>query len=155
MPLPEGDALIEVHDLKKEIQLVIRCLKMNWSPEQISNKLRIRKKLYISHETIYKFVLRDKKKGGTLYKHLRIIPRLRRKRYNSHDSRGILRGKRHISIRPKCVEKRRVLGHWEGDTMIGTDLSLLLVNPCGKKIRISGYLEAKDPNRRSGDEGSD
>jgi IS30 family transposase len=122
---------------KKEIQLVIRCLKMNWSPEQISNKLRIRKKLYISHETIYKFVLRDKKKGGTLYKHLRVVPKLRRKRYNSHDSRGILRGKRHISKRPKCVEKRRVLGHWEGDTMIGTDLHHCLLTLVERK---SGYL---------------
>jgi IS30 family transposase len=112
-------------------------LKKKWSPEQISNKLKKTKRLKISHETIYQMVLRDKKKGGDLFQNLRIVPKVRRKRYNTHDSRGILRGKRPISKRPKSVERRRVLGHWEGDTMIGKDLHHCLLTMVERK---SGFV---------------
>ena len=44
---------------------------------------------------------------------------MRRKRHNSYDRRGRLVGKRHISERPAHVEKRRTVGHWEVDTVIG------------------------------------
>jgi IS30 family transposase len=44
---------------------------------------------------------------------------MRRKRHNSYDFRGRLAGKRHISERPTHVEKRRTVGHWEVDTVIG------------------------------------
>jgi IS30 family transposase len=84
--------------------------------------LRLHGPFTISHETIYKYILHDKKNGGTLFTYLRIMPKARKKRYNSKDSRGILPGKRHISTRPYEVETRKVLGHWEGDTVIGSDL---------------------------------
>jgi IS30 family transposase len=102
-------------------QVVVSLLKEEWSPEQISNSLRLRGSFTVSHETIYKFILKDKKQGGTLYKYLRIMPKVRRKRYNSRDSRGILPGKRHISTRPAVVETRKQLGHWEADTVMGKD----------------------------------
>ncbi len=101
---------------------VISLLKEKWSPEQISSHLRLHGPFSISHETIYRYVLSDKKEGGTLFQHLRIMPKIHRKRYNSHDSRGILPGKRHISERPAAVETRKQLGHWEADTVIGSDL---------------------------------
>jgi IS30 family transposase len=44
-----------------------------------------------------------------------------RKRYRGKSTRGILAGKRHISERPKEVEGRKRLGHWEGDTVMGSD----------------------------------
>jgi IS30 family transposase len=75
----------------------------------------------ISHETIYKRIRLNKAQGGDEYKELRIMPKARRKHRNSADSRGILRGKRHISERPASVENRKQLGHWEGDTVVGAD----------------------------------
>jgi IS30 family transposase len=54
-----------------------------------------------------------------LYKHLRCARKKRRKRHNSYDSRGRLAGKRHISERPAEVERRRSIGHWEVDTVVG------------------------------------
>jgi len=45
-----------------------------------------------------------------------------RKRYRSHDSRGVLPGKRSIAERPVEVERRQKIGHWEGDTFMGSDL---------------------------------
>jgi IS30 family transposase len=109
------------HFSQSQMRQVIALLKEKWSPEQIVDKILKRGVFTISHETIYKFILQDKKHGGLLYKHLRIMPKVHRKRYNTHDSRGILLGKRHISTRPKYIEKRKVLGHWEGDTVIGSD----------------------------------
>jgi IS30 family transposase len=45
-----------------------------------------------------------------------------RKRYRSVDSRGVLPGKRSISQRPAEVEHRQQFGHWEGDTVMGSDM---------------------------------
>ena len=109
------------HFTKQQWQQVIALLQEKWSPEQISNYLKQHADFTMSHETIYKYVLWDKKRGGTLFKHLRIMPKARRKRYNSRDSRGILPGKRHISMRPAHIESRKQLGHWEADTMMGRD----------------------------------
>jgi transposase, IS30 family len=102
--------------------VVIRLIAEKWSPEQISGILKVHGPFTISHETIYKRILLNKQEGGELYKYLRIMPKARRKRYNSRNSRGILPGKRHISTRPAVVETRKQLGHWEGDTVIGKDL---------------------------------
>jgi transposase, IS30 family len=102
--------------------VVVRLIAERWSPEQISGILKLHGPFTISHETIYKRIIHNKKEGGQLYKDLRIMPKARRKRYNSRDSRGILPGKRHISTRPGVVETRKQLGHWEGDTVIGKDL---------------------------------
>ena len=100
-------------------QLVIAYLKRQWSPEQISGWLRRKRKLQISHETIYRYIWRDKKAGGTLYQHLRGAQKKRRKRYRSYDSRGRLAGKRPISERPPGAENRSRVGHLEGDTVLG------------------------------------
>jgi IS30 family transposase len=107
------------HFTQEQWNQVIFLIKQDFSPEQAAAYLKIFGSFSISHETIYKFILTDKKQGGSLFKHLRIMPKLRRKRYNSHDSRGILQGKKHISQRPPEVETRSVLGHWEGDTVVG------------------------------------
>ena len=90
--------------------------KKDWSPKQISAYFRKYGLFSISHETIYRYILADKKQDGVLYTHLRIMPKVRLKRYNSKDSRGILPGKHHISQRPGSVENRLESGHWEADT---------------------------------------
>ena len=101
---------------------VRRYLRKKWSPKQIVGVLRPQGLLDMSHESIYRYVLRDKKAGGVLWKCLRLKTKLRRKRYGKHDWRGILRGKKHISQRPAEVELRQEVGHWEGDTVVGKDL---------------------------------
>lgn len=96
-------------------------LRKRWSPEQIAGVLRMRGELDISWRTIYRYIQRDRKRGGTLWRYTRIISKFGRKRYRSIDHRGIRPGKRHISERPKEVESRQRLGHWEGDTVMGSD----------------------------------
>lgn len=102
-----------------DYRIVERLLKKKWSPEQIAGRLRMDGALSISHETIYRYAWNDKAAGGNLYKHLRCSTKQRRKRHNSYDSRGRLAGKRHISERPCWVDKRRSIGHWEVDTVVG------------------------------------
>ena len=100
--------------------LVLIGLKQQWSPEQISGWLRRKRRLSISHETIYRYIWEDRRRGGELYRHLRGSPKQRRKRYGRYDSRGRLAGKRPISERPATAQNRSQVGHLEGDTVIGS-----------------------------------
>lgn len=95
-------------------------LREDWSPEQIVGWCRRFGILSISHETIYRRILTDRKRGGTLWRHLRVVTKKYRKRYAAYDSRGRLAGKRHISERPAAAETRSRVGHWEGDTVMGS-----------------------------------
>jgi IS30 family transposase len=54
--------------LKKEITGFIE---QDWSSEQIKGWLKKETKPFVSHETIYKIIRKDKAEGGTLYKHTR------------------------------------------------------------------------------------
>lgn len=99
--------------------LVEGLLQIDLSPEQICGHLRRFGELSISHETIYKHIRKDRKLGGFLFLHLR-QPARWRKHYGPRERRGRLDGKRHISERPMAVEQRREIGHWEGDTVVGT-----------------------------------
>ena len=108
----------------------------DWSPEQIAGRLRHEGRLEISHETIYRYIWKDKHRGGTLHTHLRGARKRRRKRYGSYDSRGRMAGKRPITERPAAVETRSQVGHWEADTVLGQG------RPCVLTIveRKTGYL---------------
>ncbi len=98
---------------------VTECLRLEWSPEQISACLRREGGDWVSHETIYQFVLEDKKNGGTLYKHLRHAGKKRKKRYGGSDRRGAIKDRVSIDNRPKSIEKRDRIGDWEIDLVIG------------------------------------
>lgn len=89
-----------------------------WSPEQISLFLRRRWGVRLSHEWIYRHVLRDKAAGGTLYRHLR-CQRQRKKRYGAPSRRGQLKDTVSIEARPAIVAARGRIGDWEVDTVIG------------------------------------
>ena len=59
---------------------VARLIRRKWSPEQISGTLKKRRALRISHETIYRRIRWDKKVGGDLWRHTRIMSKFGRKR---------------------------------------------------------------------------
>ena len=94
-------------------------LREDFSPEQVVGWFARYKILAISHETIYRHIWLDMKRGGTLHVHLRRANKPFRKRYGAYDSRGRLAGKRHISTRPAGAEHRSRVGHWEVDTVLG------------------------------------
>ena len=106
---------------QEELARVEHLLRLDWSPEQVAGILR-GVGLCISMQTIYRHVRRDRALQGDLWKRLRIVPKFGRKRYRSQDSRGVLPGKRHISERPAGAHRRSRRGHWEGDTVMGSDM---------------------------------
>ena len=126
-------------------ELVEKLLKIDWSPEQIAGRLKRIDRLQISHETIYLHVWADKRRGGTLYEHLRGATKLRRKRHGTYDSRGRLAGKRPIEVRPAAADNRSRVGHWEADTMLGDG------KPCVVTLveRKTGYVQIGKLNART------
>jgi transposase, IS30 family len=109
-----------------------------WSPEQIAGTLRVQRQLRISHETIYRHIWRDIRRGGHLHRYLRCAIKQRRKRYGAYDSRGRLAGKRMIQERPAHIEQRRHMGHWEIDTVLGKRTQHCILSLVERK---SGYVQ--------------
>lgn len=120
-----------------QFRLIDRYLKKKWSPVQISGRLAEEGLLSISHESIYRYVWEDLSLGGCLHEHLRQSPKKRRKRYNRYDSRGRLAGKRLIDERPEAIERRLRKGHWEIDTVMGSDDQHCIVTLVERK---TGYV---------------
>jgi IS30 family transposase len=116
--------------------LVEKLLRQEWSPEQISGRLKKEQTVCISHEWIYQHVLADKHTGGDLYKHLR-CQKQRRKRYGTYNRRGKLLNCRSIEERPAIVNHRKRLGDWEVDTMFGKDHKQALVTLIERKSRFT------------------
>jgi transposase, IS30 family len=94
-------------------------LKADYSPEQVVGRLALEGVKVMSHETIYRWIWADKKRGGRLWRHLRGANKQRRKRYGRYDSRGRLGGKKMIGERPPEVADRKRFGDWEIDTVHG------------------------------------
>jgi IS30 family transposase len=124
--------------------VVERLLRQDWSPEQISGRLKKEQGICISHEWIYQYVLTDKMAGGELYRHLR-CQKKRRKRYGKYDRRGKLRNCRSIEERPVVVNTRKRLGDWETDTLLGKNQKPVMMSLTERKSRFT--LLGKMPQR--------
>ncbi len=118
--------------------LVEDYLHLDWSPEQVSNYLKLEYSINISIERIYQHIASNKAFGGTLYKHLRQSSRKRRKRYTGNkDTRGELRNRTSIDNRPTIVDKKKRIGDWEIDTVIGKNHKGALVTIVERKSRFT------------------
>lgn len=124
-------------DIKRETD---RLLRLDYSPEQIVGSLNKAGKPTVSVERIYLYIWEDKKQKGTLHHHLRRQGRRYRKRGNAKDSRGIIKNRISIDLRPSRVEKRDRFGDLEVDLIIGKkhNQAILTVND-----RASGMLKMK------------
>lgn len=129
----------------QELKMIISLIRIDWSPEQISLWLKKENIFSISHSTIYRFIWYDHFYHGTLYLHLRQSGKKRRKKYRSRDSRGVLRNKAHISERPRSAENKSRIGHFEIDTVHGSnDLhSIVTIVDRKSKFTIIGKLKAR------------
>jgi IS30 family transposase len=122
--------------------LVVFLLRDDWSPEQISGWLAKEYRIRVSHESIYLFILKNKRQGGNLHLHLR-CRRQRRKRYGSTNSRGQLVNRVSIEKRPAIVETRSRIGDWELDTIIGKGHKQALVSLTERKSRLTLLSKVK------------
>jgi len=108
----------------------------DWSPEQISGHLHSHDLPSASHERIYQHIYSDKQRGGSLYAHLRLKKR-RRKRYGKYDKRGQIPNRKSIDQRPEVVAKRERIGDWEADTIIGKSHKQAIVSIVERKSRLT------------------
>lgn len=103
---------------------VCRKLQLGWSPEQISGRLKLesRSDLYICPETIYQWLYtNDWAKKEELYQYLRYGRNKGKKQTGRSVHRSKIPNRVSIHQRPKIVEKRKQLGHWEGDSVLYPD----------------------------------
>ena len=132
------------HYSDSDFALVRQLIRKFWSPEQITGYLKRLGLPSFSHETIYRYIWKDKTSGGSLWSYLRCAQKQRRKRYRTYDSRGRLANKRHISERPSSVETRRYFGHWEIDTVMGTGSTDCIVTLVERKTGYTVIGKLKD-----------
>jgi transposase, IS30 family len=125
-------------------QLVERLLRQDWSPEQISGRLKLEKKASVSHECIYLYVYAEKRRGGTLHQHLR-SQKKQRKRYSGYIRRGQIPNRTSIEKRPKIVAQKKRFGDWEADTIIGARHKAGIVSLVERKSKLTrlGKLNTK------------
>ena len=101
----------------------------SWSPEQISNRVRLDfpddESMRISHEAIYQSLYVQGR--GVLRRELTACLRtgraLRVPRARSHRGKSFVSPEIMISERPAEAADRAVPGHWEGDLILGLDRS--------------------------------
>ncbi|MCP4107316.1 MAG: IS30 family transposase [Desulfobacteraceae bacterium] len=119
-------------------QLVNDWLAEDYSPEQIVGRAKFEGRECVSHEHIYQYVWYNKKhEKGILYEHLRHKGRKYRKRGAAKDSRGCIKNRVDISLRPAIVDKKERLGDLEIDTVIGQNHkgAILTIND-----RVSSFV---------------
>lgn len=120
---------------------------LEWSPEQISGRMEQDGVKRVSHESIYRYLLKDRHNGGTLYTHLRHKNKKYRKRYGSHDRRGEIVGRIGIEERPEVVDKRERTGDFEIDTVIGKNHKQALVTIVDRRAKLT--LMRRVTNKRA------
>ncbi len=110
-------------------------LQEQWSPEQISGRLKL-ENILVSHEWIYQYIWKNKSLGGTLYKHLRHSGKKYKKR-SGKAGRSCIPNRVDIKDRPSIVEDKSRIGDWEGDTIIGKNHKGALLSYVDRKSKMT------------------
>ena len=124
-------------------QKVIRLIREDWSPKQISGHLLKSEQISISHETIYTWIRDDKKAGGNLYKHCRHKLKHRKRVVGAAKN---IPNRTSISERPQEANGSR-FGDFEMDTIVGDDQKEAILTLTERKtnfIMIESLPKGKD-----------
>lgn len=118
-------AWVAKHPLKNPqiYAYVLEKLRDGWSPEQITGRLKHEypedKSWWICHETIYQFIYHPSNKDKFWWEYLRRKQKRRRKKNGRKAHRVRIPDRVSIHERPKVIDKRKQIGHWEGDSLVG------------------------------------
>jgi transposase, IS30 family len=123
-------------------QQVELLLSQQWSPEQITGRLKLERRPTVSPERIYLYVYADKRCGGTLHRHLR-SQKKQRKRYGGYIRRGQIPNRTSIEQRPQLVASKRRYGDWEADTIIGARHKGGILSAVERKSKLTRLRKLK------------
>jgi len=130
---------------------VFRLIRLGWSPQQISGRLKLMPNLSgepqtVSHETIYQaiYVLPRGELRRDLIGLLRQGRKLRRPRTQGKDRRGSLTGMVSVHERPASVLTRQLPGDWEGDLIKGAGNASAIGTLAERKTRYVILTKMKD-----------
>ena len=113
------------HPLKNKsvYKYVLKKIRLGWSPEQISERLKFRKPnnpfWKIHHETIYRFIYAKENQHKSLWEYLPRKQKKRRKKYGRKVRKSGIPDRVSIHDRPNEIENREIFGHWESDSIVG------------------------------------
>jgi IS30 family transposase len=116
-----------------------------WSPEQICGVLRLKDGTALSHESLYRHIWADKKRGGKLYLHLRQRGKKRNKRGAATAGRGLIPGRIDIAERPAIVDQKSRLGDWELDSIIGAKHKGAITTMVERKTKLTKLVLLSGP----------
>lgn len=133
-------------------QYVLEKLQKKWSPDQISVSLGKQypnnKLMQISHETIYLYIYLHAKKElkEMLLMELRQQRKFRGNVRRGSDKRTTIADAIRIDERPEEVLGREIVGHWEGDLILGKDRASAIGTLVERTTRavILVHLKARD-----------
>jgi IS30 family transposase len=100
-------------------QVLVWLEESQWSPAEISGRLKRELGISVSHELIYQHIWSDKRGGGKLYQHLRRRGKKYQSRANKYSGRGFIPHRTDIKDRPAIVEEKSRVGDWEIDLIEG------------------------------------
>jgi IS30 family transposase len=122
----------------KVIQLITEMLKTTYaSPVQIAGRLKLEHDISISHETIYRVILEDRLKKGTLYLLLRRKGKKLWRRKPKTSGRGLIPNRRDISTRPAVAGLKEEVGHLEIDTIVGANHKGVILSVVDKATKFT------------------
>ncbi|OGH69292.1 MAG: hypothetical protein A2754_00460 [Candidatus Magasanikbacteria bacterium RIFCSPHIGHO2_01_FULL_47_8] len=125
--LADGRAKItNKHKLKKDVvlkQYVVSKLKLGWSPEQIAGRLVAKPPASlagrtISYESIYRYIYDGEGRFEYLYPYLRKAKPKRFRKCGRKPQKTPIPERVSIHDRPPEVAAKRMVGHWESDTIV-------------------------------------
>lgn len=118
-----------------------------YSPEQIAGRFTMRGEEMVCKEIIYKWIWKEKRWGnGEMARNLRHHGRRKRKRGSDYNSRGRIRDRVDISLRPPEVDQKLRFGDFEIDTIIGKNRkgAVMTINDRCTKIVLIRKLTGKE-----------
>lgn len=125
-------------ELRREVHSLLGYL--FWSPEEISNRLKMEGKYSIGTSTIYRGL-----ENGKLRQSLHYFLRRKYKTWGKSSKRTRACFEKMIDERPAEANDRSELGHFEGDTIIGHGLKSCIATLVDRKSRflVGGKCDSK------------
>lgn len=134
---------LEKHEgLKELINTYITVF--SWSPEQISNRLKLENVCSIHTNTIYRYIYQGKLENLKYWGQAEVKKSLRRKGRKKNKKvtqRHNFEVQNHLKDRPEIATNRLELGHWEADTVLGKQNESCLITMVDRKSRLTRIIK--------------